>query len=102
DFIGIFKKSINYKEAANKIRSVFNLDKRWYENTNSSKSTFNYLRDVFSHYGVVVMQSGIALNNTHRPLNLEEFRAFTLVDDYVPLIFINNLDSNNGKTFSLL
>src|SRR5699024_8633089 len=42
------------------------------------------------------------LNNTHRPLHLNEFRAFTLVDEYATLIFINTLDSNNGKTFSLL
>src|SRR5699024_11556870 len=49
-----------------------------------------------------VMQNGIALNNTHRPLDLNEFRAFTLVDEYAPLIFINTLDTNNGKTFSLL
>src|SRR5699024_12541089 len=28
--------------------------------------------------------------------------SFKLVDEYAPLIFINTLDSNNGKTFSLL
>src|SRR5699024_763144 len=55
-----------------------------------------------SQKGITVMQNGIALNNTHRPLDLNEFRAFTLVDEYAPLIFINTLDSNNGKTFSLL
>jgi len=48
------------------------------------------------------MQNGIALGNTHRPLDLNEFRAFTLIDEYAPLIFINSKDSNNGKTFSLL
>lgn len=48
------------------------------------------------------MQNGVALNNPHRPLDLNEFRAFTLIDQYAPLIFIKNKDSNNGKTFSLL
>jgi len=104
DFVGVFKnkKSISHIEAADKIRDVFALDKKWYEEVNSKKSTFNFLRDLFSQYGVVVMQNGVALNNTRRPLNLEEFRAFTLVDEYAPLIFLNNLDSNSGKTFSLL
>src|SRR5699024_637932 len=60
------------------------------------------LRNKLSQRGITVMQNGIALNNTHRPLDLNEFRAFTLVDEYAPLIFINTLDSNNGKTFSLL
>ena len=33
---------------------------------------------------------------------LSEFRAFTLVDPYVPLIFINSCDTDNGKLFSLV
>ena len=48
------------------------------------------------------MMSGIVGNNTHRPLDIKEFRAFAIVDEYVPLIFINANDSINGKLFSLL
>lgn len=48
------------------------------------------------------MMSGIVGNNTHRPLDTNEFRAFALVDDQAPLIFINSNDSTNGKIFSLL
>lgn len=104
DFVGVFKnkKSISHIEVVNKIRDVFALDKKWYEEANSKKPTFNFLRDLFGQYGVVVMQNGVALNNTRRPLDLGEFRAFTLVDEYAPLIFLNSLDSNSGKTFSLL
>src|SRR5699024_10567029 len=55
-----------------------------------------------SENGIMIMQNGIALNNTHRPLNINEFRAFTLIDEFAPLIFINSLDTQNGKAFSLL
>lgn len=48
------------------------------------------------------MMSGIVGNNTHRPLDINEFRAFAMVDDLVPLIFINSNDSVSGKLFSLL
>jgi len=48
------------------------------------------------------MMSGIVGNNTHRALDNSEFRAFTLIDDYAPLIFINSNDSEGGKLFSLL
>lgn len=47
------------------------------------------------------MQNGIVKNNTHRKLNIEEFRAFVICDEYVPLIFINSNDSEKGKLFSL-
>ena len=40
--------------------------------------------------------------NTHRALDINEFRAFTMVDDWAPLIFINAADSNGAKLFSLL
>ncbi len=47
------------------------------------------------------MKSGIVGENNKRHLRVQEFRAFALVDDYAPLIFINNNDTNNGKLFSL-
>jgi len=40
--------------------------------------------------------------NTHRQLNIDEFRAFTLVDEFAPLIFINGRDSWAGRVFSLI
>lgn len=103
-YAGLFKneKGISHLEIAEEIRAAFSLDKQWYKNANSKQTTFALLRNSFSQFGVLIMQNGIALNNTHRALNLEEFRAFTLVDEYAPLIFLNSLDSNNGKTFSLL
>ena len=33
---------------------------------------------------------------------VEEFRGFTLLDSYAPIIFINGRDSNNGKLFTLI
>lgn len=103
-YVGVFDANteVSYKVIADKIRNTFSLSKDWYKAATSRTPTFNILRSICSPYGVIVMQNGIALNNTHRALNLDEFRAFTLVDEYAPLIFINSLDSNNGKTFSLL
>ena len=48
------------------------------------------------------MMNGIVGNNTHRPLAIDEFRAFALVDNYAPLVFINSNDSTSGRLFSLL
>lgn len=103
-FVGSLKEKRNKNtlEIADYIREKMNLNKNWYTNANSKNPTFNLLRKHLSDQGIIIMQNGIALNNTHRPLSLDEFRAFTLIDEYAPLIFINSRDTNSGKTFSLL
>ncbi len=84
---------------SNYVREVLNLPINWFENTRNS---FNYLRDKMSAAGVIIMTSGIVRNNTHRVLDINEFRAFTIIDKFAPLIFINATDSTSGKLFSLL
>jgi Zn-dependent peptidase ImmA (M78 family) len=60
------------------------------------------LRNQIEKTGVIVMMNGIVGQNTHRILNLKEFRAFALMDLYAPLIFINRQDSYTGMIFSLI
>jgi len=63
---------------------------------------FTTLRSSISALGIMVMQNGIVGTNTHRPLDVDEFRAFVLVDEVTPLIFINSADSKKAKIFSLI
>ncbi|MCI2804448.1 ImmA/IrrE family metallo-endopeptidase [Staphylococcus pettenkoferi] len=85
-------------EAANKIKEVLDLDTEWNINNRAALRT---LKQHASNAGILIMQNGIVKNNTHRKLNIEEFRAFVICDEYVPLIFINSNDSEKGKLFSL-
>ncbi|HMD90773.1 MAG TPA: ImmA/IrrE family metallo-endopeptidase [Anaerolineaceae bacterium] len=52
--------------------------------------------------GILVLQSGIVGNNTRRKLSLNEFRGFTLADEFAPLIFLNAQDSIAARIFTLV
>lgn len=101
-FIGSQKGEINVVQFANAVRKILNLEIKWFKEVKDVRGAFLYLRTAMSNVGTIVMTSGIVENNTHRSLSIDEFRAFAMVDDIAPLIFINGNDSNNGKLFSLL
>lgn len=84
------------------IRKKLNLKTDWYNENSSAADSFRYLKGILENIGIIVMMNGIVGNNTRRKLDVEEFRAFTLVNKYVPLIFINTCDSDAGKLFSLV
>ena len=101
-YVGAFKATLSAVDFAGEMRKILHLDENWHERVKKAEDAFRYLREKISDAGVTVMMNGVVGNNTKRTLNVNEFRAFALIDDYAPIIFINARDSVNGKVFSLL
>jgi len=92
----------DYFEFAKKAKDFLDLDEYWYNDFKDNRIAYNFLRDKIENKGMLVMQSGIVGTNTHRKLDINEFRGFMLYDDLAPLIFINTNDSQAGKIFTLI
>lgn len=83
-------------------KTLLKIQSNWYEETNDYDSALKFLRGHMENVGVLVMQNGVVGMNTHRPLSINEFRAFVLYDEIAPIIFLNGTDTKAGKIFSLI
>ena len=99
--IGSLKGITDINVIANAIRSDLGLTVDWYRECTNSSEAFNKVRRLLEECGIVVMMNGIVGKNTHRALDVNEFRAFAMVNEWAPLIFINGADSAGGRLFSL-
>jgi hypothetical protein len=88
----------NPEEAAHTLRSVIGWEPGRYSYGDRAIAE---LTAIIEEQGVLVMRSSMVQNNTYRPLDLQEFRGFTLIQDGYALIFINTRDTKSGQIFSL-
>ena len=101
EFVGYYSDSTNVEEVATGIRTVLGLQSDWASRNSNWSGALRYLRSRIEEAGVLVFINGIVNNNTHRKLDPDEFRGFALVDEFAPLIFINNADFTSAQMFTL-
>jgi len=100
-FVGTASLSDDVKEVVASIRRHLNLSDNW---ANHYSTWADALRALYRHVdaaGINVMANGVVANNTHRKLNPREFRGFVLVDEYAPIVFVNNSDGKAAQMFTL-
>lgn len=88
-------------ELASHIREGLSLTAGWCRHK-SNAERFRFLRGKSSDAGLMVMVDSRVGSSSARRLDVREFRAFVLLDDVAPLIFINCNDSYAAMLFSLL
>lgn len=99
--IGSLSRQLSPEVAATKVHKLLKLEDK-FSQLSTDELFFNQLRKTISSLGIMVMQNGVVGTNTHRPLDVAEFRAFILADEVAPLIFLNSTDSRKAKIFSLV
>ncbi len=99
-FVGRFTTTSNPAQVAQNIRDVLGIDVE-----HGQRSWETYYRELIEsaeRVGVLVMRSGIVGNNTHRKLDVGEFRGFAISQPLAPVVFINSSDAPSARLFTLL
>jgi Zn-dependent peptidase ImmA (M78 family) len=86
-------------DAAARIRSALNFEVA--DRRGAWADTRKALLRAFESLGGLTVATSMVDDNTRRPLDENEFRGFTLVDDIAPLVFVNTRQTLNGQIFTL-
>ncbi len=100
-FVGSVSLGNNPVETANRIREALKLNDGWAANILTWTGALGVLRIAIEEAKILTVFNGVVGNNTHRKLNVEEFRGFILADKYAPLIFVNGSDAKAAQMFTL-
>lgn len=98
-FIGKFNLNSNPNKIAEDINEVLNVK---IESRQGQVDILRFFTEQAEIAGILVLRNGKVGANTHRPLDVEEFRGFALSDEYAPLIFINSADYKDAQIFTLV
>jgi Zn-dependent peptidase ImmA (M78 family) len=98
-FVGRFNTNSNAARVAKDIRAVLGIDVE-----QGQRNWETYYRELIeaSECAGVLMRSGIVGNNTHRKLDVGEFRGFSISHPLAPVVFINSSDAPAARLFTLL
>ncbi|MDO4681933.1 MAG: ImmA/IrrE family metallo-endopeptidase [Lautropia sp.] len=100
-FVGSLSVQTTPVEAAQKIRQTIQLSTEARRHLSTWEAALRQLIALIEDSGVLVMASAVVGSNSHRKLDVGEFRGFTLADDLAPVIFLNTADSKAAQMFTL-
>ncbi|MFW6106845.1 MAG: ImmA/IrrE family metallo-endopeptidase, partial [bacterium] len=102
DFVGSARVSDDPQGVGREMRRMLGLEDGWAEGVRTWREAVGELRRAIEELGVLAVINGVVGNNTHRKLDVEEFRGFALSDDYAPLVFVNGADAKSAQMFTLV
>lgn len=100
-FVGTAKLTDEPGRVARHMRDTLGLAEGWAADQPGWTGALRELQRRIDKLGILVVVNGIVGNNTHRKLDVKEFRGFVLVDRYCPLVFVNGADGKAAQMFTL-
>jgi len=85
----------------NNINEILHLNKYIGKSLKNRNFLNNIIKEV-EKLDILVMRNGIVGSNTHKSLEINEFRGFAIYDKFAPLIFLNTKDSISAQVFTLI
>ncbi len=101
EFVGNARLNDEPTAVGQEMRRAVGLDDGWAGEVATWQEAVSELRRRIEALGVMAVINGIVGNNTHRKLDVEEFRGFALTDRHAPLIFVNGADAKSAQMFTL-
>ena len=99
-FVGSFTLLDRPESVAHAIKRTLALESDWAARESTWENALRRLRDCIEDAGILVAVNGVVGNNTSRKLDPDEFRGFALIDEFAPLLFINNSDYKSAQMFT--
>ena len=99
-FVGAASLSDDPAAIGRDMRRVLGLVDGWATRVPTWTAAVGELRRAVEALGVMAVINGIVGNNTHRKLDVNEFRGFALSDPHAPLIFVNGADARSAQMFT--
>lgn len=100
-FVGSAQITTSVEETAARIRRAIRFDIEERRRMPTWTDALRRFIDQADSLGILVMCSGVVLNNNRRRLNPEEFRGFAMADDLAPLVFVNGADTKAAQMFTV-
>ncbi|MEY4509094.1 MAG: hypothetical protein RLZZ450_1216 [Pseudomonadota bacterium] len=101
-FVGSARLADDPDVVAAEMRRVVGLEVGWAGSVRTWQEAILELRRRFEQLGIMTVINGVVGNNTHRSLNVAEFRGFAISDTHAPLIFVNGADAKSAQIFTLV
>lgn len=101
-FVGRYTEAAPVSTMAEDIRRTLGLTESLRRQARDNDDYFRLLALRAEQARILVLRTSIVGNNTHRPLDPDEFQGFANPDSLAPLVFVNQNDYLSAQIFTLL